>query len=775
MSFYSEANDDAKTVAPDAAAIGRRVGFLDAFETSYQSQVRGSAMYGIEKAFHEAEAKQVEFLRGAGVEDVPHISDDAFGFFGSGAFSGDYMDAARFYQDGGDPEVAQRLEQYDKKIDEYRSKFPELRLRSSSEMWDDIRSTAQQYEQRSASERTTTGGLVGGLVGGMAGSLNVESDPFNFATIPLGVLGKTVAGRIGGQAAGQGAIEAVNQFTGVQEQRRLLGLTHGLDDALTRIGGAAIGGAVLQGAGEGFAAAGRRFFRNAPHDPAPAFTTEAAKPLPDASQVPDGAIPADPALAAAKLVQRPGSYMEYLQEVSPWAVSRAGKARTVLDIENVKTQLDDWSGPDAAFTKPDTAINLPRSDFVAPSNIFDRVAANTTHVDDIARKMDPETFRVYDKLADENATYRRWLEELQPARDGKIDTQLAEVNERIDTLNDKIARAGGMKRKTYMKELAALTAERDGYKGEALAADTPDMAKVRERLMRNDEKMRDMAPVVSRAYARARNKWDNTETERTAVRTMIREGRKNLGDVAQENPLASLPKSLYDKAPILKQAHKVENIVSKDADAADVAMAIIAENAKQMDEVLERFRASVAALVEETPKEKMFHGGPAGITKFTDEFNQKGELKDQYGVRGIYATKEKDLAKMYVPKENGKLYEVELDYKNPLHTPSKEFPEISSAALSKADIDKLKAAGYDAIVDEKRMETVVFDSSQIREVKGEAVKIDGVKRPLNLDNDKITVPTADGTGTREISIRQLLDEQNELEADMKAVSSCSIR
>lgn len=666
MSIWSEANDDAKTVTPDAAAVGRRVGFLDAFETAYQTQVRGSAMYGIEKAFYEAEAEQVASLRGAGVEDVPHISDDAFGFFGSGAFSGDYMDAARFYQDGGDPELAQRLEAYDKKIDEYRTKFPELRLRSSSEMWDDIRSTAQQYEQRAATERNTWGGTVGGLVGGMVGSLNVESDPFNFATIPLGVLGKTVAGRIGGQAAGQGAIEAVNQFTGVQEQRRLLGLAHGAADAWTRIGGAAVGGALLQGAGEGLAAAGRRFFRNAPHDPAPSFTTEPAKPLPDASEVPDGAIPADPALAAAKLVQRPQTYMEYLQEVSPWSVSRAGKARTVLDVDNVRAQLDDWGGPDAAFTKPDTAITLPKNDFVAPSNIFDRVAANTTHVDDIARKMDPETFRVYDKLADENATYRRWLAELEPARDTKIDSELSSLNDRIDVLNDKMARAGGMKRKTYMKELTALKAERDGMKSEALAVDTPDMARVRERLMRNDEKMRDMAPVVSRAYARARNKWDNTASERAEVQKMIREGRKSVGNTPEENPLASMPKSLYDKAPILKQAHKVEATLSKDADAADVAMAIIAENAKQMDEVLERYRTSIGKLVGDA-------------------------------------------------------------------------------------------------VDEKTGEKIT------------TINVDGVKRPLNLDSDKITVPTADGTGTREISIRQLLDEQNELEADLKAVSSCSIR
>ena len=109
MSFFREANDDAYSIAPEAAAVGPRVGFLDAFETSYQQQVRGSAMYGIEKAFHEMEAAQVKALRDAGVEDIPHIADGAFGFFGSGAFDGDYMDAARFYQEIGRASCRERV------------------------------------------------------------------------------------------------------------------------------------------------------------------------------------------------------------------------------------------------------------------------------------------------------------------------------------------------------------------------------------------------------------------------------------------------------------------------------------------------------------------------------------------------------------------------------------------------------------------------------------------------------------------------------------------
>lgn len=660
MSFFDEPNEDAFTIAPEAAATGPRVGFLDAFETAYNTQVRGSAMFGIEKAMFELEAEQVSRLREAGVEDIPHLAEGAFGLFGSGSFDGDYMDAARFYETGGDPEVAQRLEQYDRKVEELRGRFPGLGLRTSRDMWDQVRETARAYEQRAANERTTFGGAAGSLAGGMAGALSIESDPLNFATIPLGTFGKTVLARIVGQGGAQGFIEGINQITGVQEQRRLLGLESGFADGLTRVGGAVVGGALLQGVGEGVVAGARRFFRNTPSDPAPPYDPG---PRPErvgdrpAQDVPEGVIPDDPDLAATKLVSRPGSYMEYIQEVSPWSTSRTGKARTVLDIENVKAQLDDWNGPDAAFTKPktDTMITLPRSEFVAPQgSVFERVAEKS-QVDDIARQVDPEAFRVYDKLATENETYRRWLRELAPVRDANVEAKLADVNNRITELQEKIARSGAMKSKKYKKEIEALTVEREAAKAEMLRQDSPDMARVRQKLMRNDEKMREMAPVVSRAYARAKGKWDNTAKDRQAIKQMIIDGRKNVG-ATLEDPFPTLAKSLYDKAPILQQVAKVEALLPANADAADIAMKIIAENKKQIDDVLERYRASV-----------------------------KGLLAD----------------------ENVK--------------------EIS---------------------------------------------VDGVQTKLSM-SDKLTL--VDEAGTREVSIRQLLQEQDELEADLRAVSSCSIR
>ena len=675
MSFFSSANQDAFSIDPAEGATGPRVGFLDAFETSYNAQVRGSAMYGIEKAFHEADAEQVENLRKAGVEDIPHMSDDAFGFLGSGAFSGEYMDVARFYQDGGDPELAQRVGEYDRKVGELQKRFPDLRLRKSREIWDGIRQTAQEYEQRASLDRNTWLGTVGGFMGGMAGGLNIESDPFNFATIPLGTIGKSILGRVAGQAAGQGAIETINQLTGVQEQRRLLGLSHGFADGLSRVGGAAIGGAAFQGLGEAVAFGARRFFRNAPLDPAPP-APEPRAPVPTQREVPNTVIPADEEVAAAKLATQPETYVNYVQEVSPLSTTRAGRARTVLDVDYVKTQLDDWAGPTPSAMRPktDTAVNLPRNDFVSPApTIFDRVA-QTADYDTLARQIDPETFRVYDKLADENNTYRRWLTELGDKREGVADARVRELNDRIDDLQDKINRSGKMKGKKYGAELNQLVAERERVKAETLSTDTKDMAIVRGKMMRNDEKMRDMSPVISRAYARARNKWDNTDADRQAIQAMIRDGRKNadLPDAPNVGTFEDMQKSLYEKAPVLQQRAKAEQSVQPDDDAATIAMKIMAQNAKEAETVLERYRATVSQIIGDLDK-------PAAERKSVEEGVDPNELT-----------------------------------------------------------------------------------------------VPGVKTPLNLD-DKVMVPTVDGTGYKEVSIRTLLKEQNDVEEDLKAVTSCSIR
>lgn len=661
MSFLDEVNEDAISIAPEQAATGPRVGFLDAFETSYNTQVRTSAMYGIEKAMHERDAEQVDALRKAGVEDIPKLSDGAFGFFGKGAFSGDYLDAAKFYEDGGEPGMADRLAEYDAKIDALREKHPDLNLRNSRDMWDETKAKAQEYEKRSNTERTTWGGALGGFIGGAVGGMNVESDPLNFATAPIGGVGKGVISRIAGQGAAQGFVEGINQVTGVQTERRLLGLSTGVGDALSRVGQAAIGGAALQGAGEAAGAlfrGAKRIFRDAPDLP---DAVPVRDPTPDTSQVPSGAIPADENLAAAKLENDPYSYIDYLKEVSPWSISKLGQARSILDIDYMTTKLDAWDGSTVADIAPRAETRI----FDAPNDmrketIFDRMAEKS-QLDDAARRVDPDTFRIFDAHADDKAAAQAVLRTAQSERATEVDQLLGVIDDKITELKDRLSRSGAMKGKKLKPQIEALSAERDAYRAELLATDTPFMTRARARAMRADEKMRDLAPMVSGAYARAKGKWDANAADRASVNQMIREGRTSFQESATtEDILPPFVRSIEDKAPILKGQSRIADKITPNDDPADIARKVIADNVKVMAEALDQQRASIAR------------------------------------------------------------------------------------TLADADAgDKL-------------------------------IGVPGLETKLHFDNDKITLTTDDG-GTRTVSVRQLFEEQLDDNAEIQAVSSCSIR
>lgn len=670
MSFLSEASKDAVSVAPEQAATGPRVGFLESWAVSWEEQTRAAAMYGIENQMWQLDSEQTRAMRDAGIEDVPILSPDSVGFWadnmpGPAAGVERYLDVARYYVDGAEPGFATQLQEYDQRIEDLRGKYPNLNLQTSREMWERVQSEAQRYEQMSATNRRDLGGEIGAFIGGSLASLNPNTDPLNFVTLGVGGAGKTILGRIAAQAGAQGVIEGINQITGVQEQRRLLGLDYGLGDAVSRVAGAAIGGAAVQGVGEAVGFGLRRWFRSTPTDTALPPTPEVLNrpALPDTRMVPPHAIPADEGLAAAKLTREPETYVDYLHEQSPLSVTRAGRARTVLDLDYMTTRLDEWGGerPWEIAPKTDTALTVPRGDFVNMPDMTRFV--EKAQIDEIARRVDPDTFRRYDELAQRKQTYKRWLDELSDTRDAGVQQRIDAVDEKIYQLAAKADETGGKRAAKLRKDIKALEAEKAQIVAESAAKETPDMARVRRSLMADDEKMRDLAPLVSRAYSRARNKWTNTAADRKAVMDMMREGRTDLrADPQAERIVAgaeqAVAETLMDRAPILRQADKVAGKVAKDADAGDVAQAIVAENLKVLDEALDVYRASLDGLI--------------GTEK-----------------------------------------------------------------------------------------------------NGEITLANGQK--LNLDRDKIFVPNEEGTGARQMTVRELLEENKMDEYELEAVSSCSLR
>lgn len=612
MSFFSEINQDAVTVAPERAATGPRVGFLRAFETSFNAQTRGAALFGIQDAMRNREEAQRTALRNAGVENIPSLSqqaDDPFRFLTD--LGNDYIETARFLESDVpenvrgatiDPRLQQRIRDYDKRILELRKEFPDLRLETADELWQSIRTEAQEFERRATSERKDLGGVIGEFAGGAIGAMNPNTDPLNVATLSVGGAGRTAAVRIAGQAGAQGVVETINQITGVQEQRDLLGLDHGLSDAAMRVGAAMIGGAAVQGVGEVLVAGARRLFRPTRHDPVPDVPAPVREPLPASDRVPTGVVPQDEALAASVLVQRPQAYYDFMNEVSPLRGTRAGKARTLEDLKHVEAQLDTWEGPApwAVPPKMDTAPARGLNEFARVPDLTGQ--AERASIDAIARKVDPQTMSRYDELADAKAQARVQLAAATVDRDASLKgaARLDAIGDELARIDAKIARASAKNRKRLGKEREEIAA-RQTAEQEALAiTDTPSMATIRRRIMGIDEQMRDMAELVSRAYARARGKWTATEADRDAITAMMREGRKDVGPTAESEAFVdNVQRTLVDDVPMLAERPAD---MKADADAADVVKAVLEKRADAADEAIETFRSEAARIVKDAEK-----------------------------------------------------------------------------------------------------------------------------------------------------------------------------
>jgi hypothetical protein len=144
-------------------------------------------------------------------------------------------------------------------------------------------------------------------------------------------------------------------------------------------------------------------------------------------------------------------------------------------------------------------------DSTAPRAPAEEAAAGrAAAVESRARELDPETFTAYDGLAQEKATYGRWIGELADTRAKNAEATVADLDRQIADTQAKIdSDPNQRKAKIYQKRLAELQVERESRVTAATARDTPDMRKVRGKLMAADQGMRDLAEKVSAAKRRA--------------------------------------------------------------------------------------------------------------------------------------------------------------------------------------------------------------------------------------------------------------------------------
>lgn len=631
MSYLTSPNEDAKTVAPEFASLGPRVGFLESWKTAWEAQVRTAAMDGMWAAFADEEDEQVRRLREAGIENIPRIAPELalpdISLIGPDADFGAYEDAAKYFAGRGDERTATRMNALDERLARLREERPDVEVLSPRDMYDRVVAKGRAAEQAESDQRRTFTGHVGGFLGGAVASMAPRTDFFNFVTMGVGGLGKTAISRIATQAGAQGVIETINQVTGVQEQRDMMGLSSGFGDAVSRVAGTALAGGALQGVGEGLAFAGRRFFTSRAGDPAPEIPVET---------------PADPETGPLLLEYRPAgreqpnewegqeawesdvrAYQEqivqdlrtgrrdYTDDIIPaarYGETRFGEARARADLEYVAERLNTWDAPnpyELAPPKRSPGADTSMYDLSEPKISGVDEAVKRASIDAQARDVDPQLFHQYDKLSDRANELRRWLEDprYKEAQSQAVTDALAEIEElttRIDNLKWNKRNKGRVRREAIQAEIEELTRQKAKAQERAFVRDTSPMAAIRQELIKTDEKMRDLAPAISRAYAQARGVWDLDEPNRALVRQMTAEGRKHLGsDIlpsTYEDMLSEFQTTLADRAPVLKRASQVQDKIREGMDASDVASLVIREDQKVLDDTILSFRESLDSI-----------------------------------------------------------------------------------------------------------------------------------------------------------------------------------
>lgn len=621
------ANEDANSLPPEDITTGKRLGFLDSLENSYKQTALYYSQFGAEQALREAEAENLYRIRkvggqppsalgfeliGSGLPDIGLLTAPGGGGVGQ-YLAGhvpytEYLRQATSYTDEqarrGIPKGGQLMQERNDQLRELQTKYPDAGIQTYDEMLDGIKANLAHMRRLDAHD-TSAPGTLGWLAGQMAGGIDPRVNPVNFMTLPVGGVGKSALTRILTQGAGQGAAEAVAQFTGTRENQRILGGNPTIGESIGQIAAQAAMGGAIQGAGEivakGAGFLGRKWFRHAPNDPAiPPPKVEPRTPSSAARLSGQGVIEPPTGLAAeadARITQAVRETVGLGRNAD--RVSRA-------DFQAVREQLDRMGGP-MPWEVPPTAhtrIYMPGEQTVrnAPTP-----ASPGETVDEIARRIDPETFRQYDRLNEIKTEQRSKAIAAGISKTEQLIGRLGPIDTEIRATEAKLAGAGKRALKRLQPKLAELKAQR-----EALVEAGAAQVHVQEA----DYRMRDLAPAVSRAYARARDRWKLQDEQRADVERMMHEGvqsfermrtfatgKPNVANTIADEEFGRLigpPRSPLESIPELQSS--IAQPVPAGKDAIDEVKRVQTEQLKTADAGIDAFRQSVKKLLEPPAK-----------------------------------------------------------------------------------------------------------------------------------------------------------------------------
>ena len=258
MPFLDIRNDTMPLNLPGSA--GPVTGMGENFEAAFRDQSRNNSLFGLEAQFEEdylENQRRIQKLTGDAPKNYP------LAVFTAAARQAETGDPTGPWQrpvggsgfaDAAQQRMWDEFSAAEQGISELKKQYPDIK--TVDEIWKEVQGKARAIADSTEDIEHRSGilGAIGGFAGRMAGSFTWR-DPVNIGTLGLGGAGRQVATRIATEVGAASAVEAIDQFTGVQPSRKLLGLKD--QNPWESIAAAGVGAGVLRGAFEGAAPAYR--------------------------------------------------------------------------------------------------------------------------------------------------------------------------------------------------------------------------------------------------------------------------------------------------------------------------------------------------------------------------------------------------------------------------------------------------------------------------------------------------------------------------------------
>jgi len=201
-------------------------------------------------------------------------------------------------------------------------------------------------------------------------------------------------------------------------------------------------------------------------------------------------------------------------------------------------------------------------------------APKPTNVHELARQIDPDTFKVFDALQQRNEVLREQLSSLAEARgEVKPSPEAQALQDKADGI---LAKVNGVEARLTKKQATVLEDVRKQIaEAPSEQVDTPEMAEVRSQIQKNDYQMRDMALQISNAYDAAREQMPEVQPQPAPVEAVKEEAAPEVPKeiLSSKGEVISTPQMVSDISSDVSQKLQA---VGRPANEADLAAQLVA-------------------------------------------------------------------------------------------------------------------------------------------------------------------------------------------------------